>query len=110
MSNRLPPPKQYLIEGRTHDGKVFRPSDWAERLSGVMSAFRPAGQRTLTGAALQYSPYVHPVLVGGLKCVAVDARLEDIEPMAMEFVRNFARDNDLPFVEACVIPSSDSDA
>jgi len=34
----------------------------------------------------------------------VDARLEDIEPMAMEFVRNFARDNDLPFVEACVIP------
>lgn len=104
MTNRPTPPKQFLIEGRTHSGKTFRPSDWAERLCGVMSSFRPAGQRQLTGAALQYSPYVHPVLVGGLKCVAVDARLEDIEPMAMEFVRNFARDNDLPFVEACVIP------
>jgi hypothetical protein len=71
-----------------------------------MSAFRPAGQRQITGAALQFSPYVHPVLVGGLKCVAVDERLEDLEPMAMAFVRNFARDNDLPFVEACVLPEN----
>jgi hypothetical protein len=38
-----------------------------------------------------------------VKCVAIDERLADIEPMAMEFVRNFAADNDLPFVEACVI-------
>jgi hypothetical protein len=42
-------------------------------------------------------------MVGNVKCVAVDSRLEGIEPMAMEFVRNFAKDNELPFVEACVI-------
>ncbi len=28
-----------VIVGRTQDGKKFRPSDWAERLCGVMSAF-----------------------------------------------------------------------
>lgn len=103
MTNQTPPPKQFLIQGVTHDGKVFRPSDWAERLCGVMSQFRPPGQRLVAGAPLAFSPYVHPVMVGAVKCVAVDARLEDLEPMAMEFVQNFARDNDLPFVEACVI-------
>jgi len=96
--------KQFLIQGVTTAGKVFRPSDWAERLCGVMSSFRPPGARPGTGAHLQYSPYVHPVMVGNVKCVAVDERLDDLEPMAMEFVRNFARDNDLPFVEACVLP------
>ena len=107
-SNRLRPifsvpPKQYLIEGVTRAGKVFRPSDWAERLCGVMSPFRPAGQQPRVGGHLQYSPYVHPMMVGSVKCVVVDERLDDIEPMAMEFVRNFARDNDLPFVEACIL-------
>lgn len=104
MSAPPRPPKQYLIEGVTHAGKPFRPSDWAERLCGVMSAFQPASRRVLAGAPRQYSPYVHPVMVGQVKCVAVDERLAELEPMAMEFVQNFARDNDLPFVEACVIP------
>jgi hypothetical protein len=106
MSNSDTPVKQYLIEGITHAGKPFRPSDWAERLCGVMSAFQPAGRRVITGAPMQYSPYVHPVMVGAVKCVAVDQRLEALEPMAMEFVRNFARDNDLPFVEACIVPDA----
>jgi hypothetical protein len=109
MSNSVPTPKQYLIEGVTHAGKAFRPSDWAERLCGVMSSFQPPGRRVV-GAPMQYSPYVHPVMVGQVKCVAVDERLGQLEPMAMEFVRSFARDNDLPFVEACVIPEPPSPA
>ncbi len=105
MSESPASPQQFLIQGVTHAGRVFRPSDWAERLCGVMSSFRPPGARPMAGAHLQYSPYVHPVMVGSVKCVLVDARLDDIEPMAMEFVRNFARDNDLPFVEAGNVPS-----
>lgn len=104
------PFRQFLIQGITHDGKVFRPSDWAERLCGVMSSFRPAGQRSVQGAHLQFSPYVHPVMVGNVKCVAVDERLDALEPMAMEFVRNFARDNGLPFVEICLVPEPDISA
>lgn len=30
---------EFVILGITLDGKPFRPSDWAERLCGVMSAF-----------------------------------------------------------------------
>jgi hypothetical protein len=29
--------KEVFILGQTRDGKTFRPSDWAERLAGVMS-------------------------------------------------------------------------
>lgn len=92
-------PKKYLIRGVTHAGKPFRPSDWAERLCGVMSPFRPAGYRAVSNKPMQFSPYVRPVMVEGVKGVLVDEQLDTLEPMAMEFVRNFARDNDLPFEE-----------
>ena len=32
-------PENFIIVGLTLDGKKFRPSDWAERLCGIMSAF-----------------------------------------------------------------------
>ena len=84
---------RFVILGETAAGKSFRPSDWAERLAGVMAAFRPkksGGQQHLT-----YSPYVLPSTHRGIKCVIVDARLRDLEPMAYAFMLNFATDNDL---------------
>jgi hypothetical protein len=44
---------------------------------------------------MQYSPYVHPATSDGVRCVVVDIRLKDIEPMAYNFLLNFARDNEL---------------
>ncbi len=44
---------------------------------------------------MHYSPYVWQVLTEGVTCVVVDARLEDLEPMAYRFLMNFARDNEL---------------
>ncbi len=79
---------EFVIQGTTRDGKPFRPSDWAERLCGVMAAF--GGDRRM-----QYSPFVHPVTANGVRCVVVDVRLEDIEPMAYRFLVNFANDNEL---------------
>ena len=79
---------EYVIQGLTLDGKPFRPSDWAERLCGVMSAF--GGDHRM-----QYSPFVHPVTAAGVRCVVVDVRLEEVEPMAYRFLLSFAKDNDL---------------
>ncbi|HYD57761.1 MAG TPA: DUF3579 domain-containing protein [Burkholderiales bacterium] len=79
---------EFVIQGVTLDGKPFRPSDWAERLCGVMSAF--GGDHRM-----KYSPYVHPVTSDGIRCVVVDVRLEEIEPMAYRFLLSFARDNEL---------------
>src|SRR5690349_24005273 len=79
---------EFVITGVTLGGKAFRPSDWAERLCGVMSAFGSGGR-------MQYSPYVFPITSAGVKCVVVDVRLKDIEPMAYGFLMNFAKDNEL---------------
>jgi hypothetical protein len=90
---------ELFIQGLTRDGKTFRPSDWAERLAGAMSCFRPEGSVGGPGAFIGYSPYCVPRVVGGVKGVLVDPKLRELEPMAWDFVTNFARDNDLVVVE-----------
>jgi hypothetical protein len=79
---------EFVIVGLTVDGDRFRPSDWAERLCGVMSQFG-ADQR------MRYSPYVQPLNIQGIKCVVVDVRLQALEPLAYQFLQNFAKDNEL---------------
>ena len=79
---------ELVIQGISLDGKAFRPSDWAERLCGVMAAFG-------SDQHLAYSPYVHPITSNGIRCVVVDMRLEGIEPMAYRFLLSFAKDNEL---------------
>ena len=99
-----PSAKEVFIQGITHDGKTFRPSDWADRLCGVMSPFRPGGPQP--GSHLTYSPWCVPTVVNGVKCVVVNAALREAEPMAWDFAINFARDNDLQLVEACLLPDA----
>ena len=91
-----PAAQEVFIQGISDDGKTFRPSDWAERLAGVMSQFRPGGAQM--GSHLSYSPWCVPNIVDGVKCVIVHTDLRDAEPMAWEFVMNFARDNKLRVV------------
>jgi len=96
--------RQYTIQGLTLEGRTFRPSDWAERLAGAMSCFRPGGGSGGIGAYIGYSPYCVPQVVDGVKCVLVNEALQGIEPMAWDFVMNFARDNDLRVAE--VLPGT----
>lgn len=88
-----PSANEVIILGVTHEGRDFRPSDWAERLAGVMSPFRPGG--VVPGSHLSYSPWCIPNTLDGKKCVIVHTDLREAEPMAWDFVMNFARDNDL---------------
>ncbi len=97
-------PRQIFIQGITLEGKPFRPSDWAERLCGAMSCFRPEGVRTGIASFIGYSPYCKPRVINGVKCVIVSEKLREIEPMAWDFVINFARDNHLQHSEACLLP------
>ena len=99
-------PRQFFIQGITKDGRTFRPSDWAERLASAMSCFRPEGSVGGIGAFIGYSPYCVPTVVGGVKCVIVNEALCGIEPMAWDFVMNFARDNELQLGEVCVLPNA----
>ena len=79
---------EIVILGVTEAGETFRPSDWADRLCGVLSIFGE-DQR------ISYSPYVKPFVSGGRKCVLVDTRLEALDSAAFEFLMGFARDNEL---------------
>jgi hypothetical protein len=86
------PPVYFVIFGETLQGSRFRPSDWAERLAGVLAPFGPPG--TIQGR-IAYSPYVCPRVINGVKSVVVDDRLRDAAPLAWKFVRDFAQDNQL---------------
>ncbi len=97
--------KEILIQGLTPDGKQFRPSDWAERLAGVMSQFRPGGAQP--GRQISYSPWCEPTVINGVRCVIVNSELREYEPMAWDFVLNFAKDNNLVVSDFCVLPDLD---
>jgi len=102
----LPPPREVFILGTTLEGRPFRPSDWAERLAGAMSSFRPGGAQMGRAAHLGYSPYCVPNSIGDVKCVIVNEALRELEPMAWDFVMNFARDNRLQIADACLVPDA----
>ncbi len=86
------PSSEIFIKGVTSAGKTFRPSDWAERLAGVLTSF---GQDN----RMSYSPYVRPTSIDGIKSVAIQRGLRDVEPFAFNFLMGFARDNDLLVID-----------
>ncbi len=102
-------PADFIIQGLTIAGRQFRPSDWADRLCGIMSQFHPDAEPGFD-RHLRYSPYVRPGLVDGVRSVLVDARIHDLEPLAYLFLRDFARDNDLRVIEASVMEQEELEA
>lgn len=80
---------EIIIHGTTSKGKVFRPSDWAERLCGILSSFNKKDNR------LSYHEWVRPVLLYKIRCVAIAPKLEEINPSMFRFLMDFAADNDL---------------
>jgi hypothetical protein len=96
-----PPEGDFIIRGLTCEGRRFRPSDWAERLCGIMSQFG--------GGRMSYSPHVYPITSDGVKCVMVEHELAGVEPMAYSFLVGFARDNELQVSEVCAFhPGADA--
>jgi len=85
-------PGQILIQGVTEDGRKFRPSDWAERMSGMLSTFGPDHR-------IHYSPLLRPVSVDGVKCIALAAELEQENPAVFEQIMDFARRNQLNIIQ-----------
>lgn len=80
-----------IIVGLTKEGQKFRPSDWAERLSGNLCTFR--NRRIL------YSPLLRPAIRDGVKCVMVDIQLKESHPSIFKEVMDFALKNQLEIQE-----------
>ena len=94
-------PKEIIIHGTTSNGKIFRPSDWAERLCGILSSFNKDHR-------LSYHEWVHPILIEKVRCVAIDAKLEEINPSMFRFLMDFAADNDLCVLNSNTLPEAES--
>ncbi|KTD47400.1 hypothetical protein Lqui_2326 [Legionella quinlivanii] len=80
--------KKIVIEGVTQQGKTFRPSDWAERMSGTLASFK--------NRRIRYSPLLQPsVNAEGYKCVLLDPKLKETSPQVYQAIMDFAKENDL---------------
>ena len=87
-----------IIEGITKEGKKFRPSDWAERMSGALSSFQ--------GKRIHYDPRLVPMTnKNGNKCVLLDPALKESNPGLYQSIIGFAEKNEL---NICGQPETDT--
>lgn len=83
-----PKNKPIIIEGVTTQGKEFRPSDWAERMSGSLASFK--------NSRIHYSPLLQPSINHeGYKCVLLDPKLKESSPQVYQSILDFAKANHL---------------
>jgi hypothetical protein len=83
-----PQTKTIIIEGRTAQGKTFRPSDWAERMSGSLASFK--------NCRIRYSPLLRPSINSdGYQCVLLDPKLKESSPLLYQSIIDFAKANHL---------------
>ena len=68
---------EVFIQGVTLSGQTFRPSDWAERLAGAMSCFRPESTAGGIGASKRstWRPSSSRQLVAATVCAEFCRRL-----------------------------------
>ncbi|MBP9743458.1 MAG: DUF3579 domain-containing protein [Burkholderiales bacterium] len=82
---------ELIIEGVTVDGDKFRPSDWVDRLCGMLAVFDQQ--------KVSYSPFLRPLVYKNMNCVAVRKELETKRPSVFNFLMQFAADNRLLVVD-----------
>jgi hypothetical protein len=85
--------QEIIIQGLTRAGKPFRPSDWVDRMCSTYASFGPDRK-------LRYSPYLKPRVINGVRCLAVDMKLKDVNPEGYAQLMHFAEENQLNIVDS----------
>ena len=86
-----------IIQGITKEGGKFRPSDWAERLCGAVASYGP-------GRRIIFHPNVQLASMNSVKCVVIDASLEEDDEMLFNFLTDFADENNLQILRSDTFP------
>jgi hypothetical protein len=84
--------RKIVLRGVTREGKRFRPSDWAERLYHATATYG-------TDRRAVFPPFIRLVIKDELKCIEVDRRMEEQNPMLFDFLIGFGRDNHLAMTD-----------
>ncbi len=82
---------EIIIKGITTTGDKFRPSDWVDRLCGMLADFE--------NQKMSYSPYLRPLVYNNMNCVAIKKTLEQKSSKIFKFIIQFATDNHLVIVD-----------
>ncbi len=94
-----------IIKGMTRHGRIFRPSDWAQRLAEVTAVncgYCLGKQKHRT------SPYVKATFVDSVPSIWISPLLSEIDPPVYDFVMRFGSDNELQIFEAAQTSMSDA--
>jgi hypothetical protein len=92
--------KKIIIEGVTENGRKFRPSDWAERMSGALSTFGRDHR-------IQYSPMLQPMTLDGIKCISIDPEMKNSYPEMYSYIMRWVELNQLKVTEINEDPDRD---
>lgn len=84
---------EIIIQGNTRAGKAFRPSDWVDRMCSTYATFGEDRK-------LRYSPYLKPRVLNGVRCLAVDLKLKDVNPAGYAQLMHFAEENNLNILDS----------
>jgi len=84
--------EKIIIKGINHQGKIFRPSDWVERLAAILSSFED-------GNRLKYHNSAYPCNIEGIKSLIISKKMSDESPSAYTFIMDFAHNNNLTVLD-----------
>jgi len=74
------------MQGKTTEGKIFQPEDWAEQLLDKLASDRPA---------VKYASYLRAEVIEGVKSLVVRSTLKEVDPRAFDMIKQFVADNHL---------------
>ncbi|MFZ1850683.1 MAG: DUF3579 domain-containing protein [Nitrosomonas sp.] len=83
--------EELLVLGVTTENRPFRPSDWTERICGVIANYDSKGRWA-------YSELAQPVMHEGRVGVKIKTALAEINPNAYQFIIDFAQNNHLRII------------
>lgn len=93
MDDDPTPINEIIIQGLTKAGKAFRPSDWVDRMCSTYGTFGKDKR-------LRYSPFLNPRVINGIRCLAVNLHLKDVNPEGYAQLMYFAQENQLNVLDA----------
>lgn len=82
----------HIVIGFTRNSKIFRPSDWAERVASVCGLFD-------VNCRLHYNPMLRPITHNDLSGLYIAHELEKLNPDAYHFAMDFAHRNQLQILK-----------
>jgi len=91
--------EELLILGITTENRPFRPSDWTERICGIIAGYDSKGRWAYSELA---QPIIHESKVG----VKIKTALAEVNPDAYQFIIGFAQNNHLRIIPSGKIISA----